>query len=84
MDENIQAPLVSGGKLRKLASVSGPHLLSIFVFMSFNLVDTYFIGLLGTDPLAAAVLAFPVSMIVASISMERYTRTNWCRTTVPA
>ena len=36
----------------------------------YNIVDTYFVGLLGTDPLAAMGFTFPVVMIVGCIYHE--------------
>lgn len=41
----------------------------VLSMVAFNLVDTYFIGLLGTDPLAAMSFTFPVVFIVSGVSM---------------
>ncbi|NQT24855.1 MATE family efflux transporter [candidate division KSB1 bacterium] len=41
----------------------------ILSMVAFNLVDTYFIGLLGTEPLAAISFTFPVIFIIAGVSM---------------
>jgi len=37
--------------------------------MSFNLIDTYFVGQLGTLPLAALTLTFPVAMVIATFTL---------------
>jgi putative MATE family efflux protein len=44
-------------------------LFGMILLMSFNLVDTYFIGLLGTDPLAAISFTFPVTFTIISLSI---------------
>lgn len=44
-------------------------LFGMILLMSFNLVDTYFIGLLGTDPLAAISFTFPVTFTLISLSI---------------
>ena len=41
----------------------------MIMLMSFNLVDTYFIGLLGTDELAAISFTFPVTFTIISLSI---------------
>ncbi|WP_293030549.1 MATE family efflux transporter, partial [Moorena sp. SIO3I8] len=35
----------------------------------FNLIDTYFVGQLGTKPLAAMSFTFPVVMTLGSLAM---------------
>jgi putative MATE family efflux protein len=44
-------------------------LFGMLLLMSFNLIDTYFIGLLGTDPLAAISFTFPVTFTIISLSI---------------
>lgn len=44
-------------------------LFGMLTLMSFNLVDTYFIGLLGTEPLAAISFTFPVTFTIISLSI---------------
>ena len=53
------------GHIIKLAL---PMMVGVFSIMVFNLIDTYFIGRLGTDALAAISFTFPVVMLVGSIS----------------
>ena len=37
-------------------------LIGMITLMSFNLIDTFFIGLLGTEPLAAISFHFPCNL----------------------
>ncbi|TDW56254.1 putative MATE family efflux protein [Oceanimonas baumannii] len=53
----------------KLARMTGPMALGIVAILAFNLVDTFFIGLLGTEPLAAVTFTFPVTFVVTSLAM---------------
>ena len=46
-----------------------PMMLGVFGMVAFNLADTYFVGRLGTLPLAALSFTFPVVFVIASISM---------------
>ncbi|WP_040440176.1 MATE family efflux transporter [Algicola sagamiensis] len=50
-----------------LRKMTVPVVWSMIVLMSFNLVDTFFIGLLGTEPLAAISFTFPVTFAVISL-----------------
>nr|WP_165661151.1 MATE family efflux transporter [Oceanimonas sp. MB9] len=49
--------------------MTGPMALGIVAIQAFNLVDTFFIGLLGTAPLAAVTFTFPVTFVVLSLAM---------------
>jgi len=44
-------------------------LFGMLMLMSFNLIDTYFIGLLGTESLAAISFTFPVTFTIISLSI---------------
>lgn len=55
-----------GPTLRRLAI---PMMLGGLSIMTFNLVDTFFVGQLGAEPLAAMAFTFPVVFIVMSLSM---------------
>eukprot|EP01093_Parvamoeba_rugata_P006712 TRINITY_DN20662_c0_g1_i1.p1 TRINITY_DN20662_c0_g1~~TRINITY_DN20662_c0_g1_i1.p1 ORF type:complete len:162 (+),score=23.34 TRINITY_DN20662_c0_g1_i1:857-1342(+) len=44
-----------------------PMLVGMIMMMSFGLVDTFFIGLLGTDELAAISFTFPVTFTLISL-----------------
>ncbi|WP_375058589.1 MATE family efflux transporter [Zobellella sp. DQSA1] len=53
----------------QLARMTGPMALGIIAIQAFNLVDTFFIGLLGTEALAAVSFTFPVTFLVISLAM---------------
>lgn len=44
-------------------------LIGMITLMSFNLIDTFFIGLLGTEPLAAISFTFPVTFTIISLAI---------------
>lgn len=44
-------------------------LVGMVTLMTFNLVDTFFIGLLGTEPLAAISFTFPVTFTIISLAI---------------
>lgn len=46
-----------------------PMILGMIMMMSFGLVDTFFVSLLGTDPLAAISFTFPVTFTVISLNI---------------
>ncbi len=52
-----------------LYRLTTPMVLGIMAMFLFNLVDTYFISLLGTQPLAAISFTFPVTMLVMNIAI---------------
>ncbi len=61
--------MTSGPIVSTLVRLSAPMLLGILSMMSFNLIDTYFVGQLGTLPLAALTLTFPVTMVIATFTL---------------
>ncbi|MCU4676486.1 MATE family efflux transporter [Catenovulum sp. 2E275] len=46
-----------------------PMVIGMIALMSFNLVDTFFIGLLGTDELAAVSFTFPITFTLISLTI---------------
>ncbi|GGB52474.1 MATE family efflux transporter [Oceanisphaera marina] len=54
---------------RQLTKMAGPMALGIVAIQAFNLVDIFFIGLLGTEALAAISFTFPVTFVVISLAM---------------
>ncbi|WP_432460535.1 MULTISPECIES: MATE family efflux transporter [unclassified Agarivorans] len=46
-----------------------PSLVGIFSIIFFNLVDTFFVAMLGTDPLAGVSFTFPITFAITSIAM---------------
>jgi putative MATE family efflux protein len=61
--------VLEGHPGRVLLSMALPMMLGVFGMVVFNLADTYFVGRLGTLPLAALSFTFPVVFVIASISM---------------
>ncbi len=68
MTEGAVGPL-----LRRL---SLPMTKGMLAYMAFNLVDTFFVGKLGPDALAAMSYSFPVVMIILGLSMGIATATS--------
>ena len=44
-------------------------ILGMVMMMSFGLIDTFFVSLLGTEPLAAISFTFPVTFTVISLNI---------------
>ena len=62
------ARLTSGPVGRTMARLTLQMMVGILSMVAFNLVDTFFIGQLGTSELAAISFTFPVVMIVGSLA----------------
>ncbi|NET27488.1 MATE family efflux transporter [Okeania sp. SIO1I7] len=52
-----------------LLKLTLPMVWGVFAVIGFNIVDTYFVGQLGTNELAAMSFTFPVVMVLGSVSM---------------
>jgi putative MATE family efflux protein len=63
------ARLTSGPIATTLVRLSAPMLVGILAMMAFNVVDTFFVSRLGTLPLAAMTLTFPVVMVVGTFTL---------------
>ena len=61
--------LTEGNIASTLIKLTIPMVWGVFSIIAFNLVDTYFVGQLGTEPLAAMSFTFPVVMTLGSLSM---------------
>ncbi len=61
--------LTEGNVGSSLVKLTIPMIWGVFAIIAFNLVDTYFVGQLGTKPLAAMSFTFPVVMTLGSLSM---------------
>jgi putative MATE family efflux protein len=61
--------LTEGPVWRNLLRLAGPTLFGIAAVISVQLVDTYFVGRLGTLPLAALSFSFPVVLTLTSLSI---------------
>ncbi|KFZ28543.1 multidrug transporter MatE [Pseudidiomarina atlantica] len=54
---------------RTLWQMTWPVVIGVLTLISFNVVDTFFVGMLGTDPLAAVSFTFPVTFTVISLAI---------------
>ncbi len=61
--------LTQGPVGESIRSLMFPMLIGMVALISYNLVDTYFVGQLGTMELAAISFTFPVSFIVGAVTM---------------
>ncbi|NKI35982.1 MATE family efflux transporter [Wenzhouxiangella sp. XN79A] len=61
--------LTEGAVGGKLLGLAGPMMFGIAAVLSVQLVDTYFVGRLGTDPLAALSFAFPIALTLTSLAI---------------
>src|SRR6202007_3011086 len=51
-----------------LMRLAAPNMLVMLAQTSVGLIETYFVGKLGTDPLAGVALVFPVVMLMQMMS----------------
>ncbi len=61
--------LTTGPVWARYLALAGPMVFGIIAVLSVSLVDTYFVGKLGTNPLAALSFTFPVTLTVTSLSI---------------
>lgn len=54
---------------RNLFSMTWPMLLGVVAIMSFQLVDSFFISLLGTEPLAAMGFTMPITQLMIGVQV---------------
>jgi putative MATE family efflux protein len=62
--ELLEAPVA-----QTLKKMTIPMIYGMVLLMTFNLIDTFFVGLLGTQPLAAISFTFPVTFTVLSLTI---------------
>jgi hypothetical protein len=62
-DQRTRA-LIEGPIAATLLRLAAPNMLVMFAQASVGLVETYFVGKFGTDPLAGVALVFPVIMLM--------------------
>ena len=60
--------IIHGPVGKTLVDLTAPMILGVLGMIAFNLIDTYFIGQLGTRQLAAISFTFPVIMIISSFA----------------
>lgn len=65
----IPNPLLSTAIAPLMKRLTWPVLGGMLTLMSFNLVDTFFISLLGTAQLAAISFTFPVTFMIVSLAI---------------
>lgn len=68
-NHNNHAKLTNGRILPTLSKMTFQMALGMLGIIGFNLVDTFFVGRLGADPLAAIGFTFPVVLGVNSIAL---------------
>lgn len=64
-----QIELLESSVFDTLKEMTIPMIYGMILLMAFNLVDTFFVGLLGTQPLAAISFTFPITFTVISLSI---------------
>lgn len=65
----MRQSLIEGNVGSQLTRLTIPMIWGIFSLMAFELADTYFVGQLGTQELAAMSFTFPVAMVMGSVAM---------------
>lgn len=73
--------LTEGPVGRILTQMSIPTILGILAILTFNLIDTYFISLIGAKELAAVSYTFPISFVLLNVSMGIGIGTTTCLST---
>jgi len=61
--------LIDGPVARTLLNLTIPMIIGMVGIVAFNLVDTFFVGQLGTQELAALSFTFPIIMVIGSLAM---------------
>lgn len=69
MGARKKALLIEGPVGKTLVKLTIPMVFGLFSIVAFNLVDTFFVGHLGTDELAALSFTFPVVMVLNSLAL---------------
>lgn len=69
MKKSNNAKLIDGNINKTLIGLTIPMLFGMMGMVAFNLVDTFFIGKLGINELAALSFTFPVVLIISSIAL---------------
>lgn len=68
-DDCVRDEIVSAPVSRVLYKLTLPMVIGIVAVFFFNLVDTFFIGLLGTRSLAAVSFTMPIAMVVMNLAI---------------
>lgn len=78
MSSAMQATLTQGAVAKTLRDMAAPMVIGLLAMMSFNAVDTFFVGQLGDDALAAMSFTFPVVMVYTSLAIGLGAGTSSC------
>lgn len=65
----MKQSLTEGAIANRLFKLTLPMVWGVFAIVAFNLADTYYVGQLGTNQLAAMSFTFPVVMTLGSLAM---------------
>ena len=65
----VKRNLTEGSVGRHLVNLTVPMIWGVFAVIGFTVADTYFVGQLGTKPLAAMSFTFPVVMGLGNLAM---------------
>lgn len=68
-ENKSKAKLTQGSVAKTLINLTIPMIFAMIGMLSFNLIDTYFVGQLGTAQLAAISFTFPITYIVTALSL---------------
>lgn len=66
---NKRYQLIDGPIASTLVNMTMPMILGMVMMFSFNLVDTFFISMLGTEALSAISFTFPVTFTIMSLAI---------------
>ena len=69
MSTSVQNNLLSAPIRTVLTTMSIPIAIGTIAILTFNLIDTFFISLLGTDALAAISFTFPITFFMTSLCL---------------
>ncbi|WP_440877325.1 MATE family efflux transporter [Thalassotalea sp. PLHSN55] len=67
--KNKKVDLLKSPVAGTLKNMTIPMIYGMILLMTFNLVDTFFVSLLGTQPLAAISFTFPITFTVISLTI---------------
>jgi len=67
--KNKKVNLLEDPVTNTIQRMTMPMIYGMVLLMTFNLIDTFFVGLLGTQPLAAISFTFPVTFTVISLTI---------------
>ncbi len=70
MNENVNIDNIIKGDINKtLKNLTIPMIFGVLGMVAFNLADTFFVGKLGTDQMAALSFTFPVVLVLNSLTL---------------